>query len=60
VQFVGGAFILAGVTLVRVDELGTTPPVAGRRESPARVPELADTGVQSRAGRPDGLIRQAP
>jgi drug/metabolite transporter (DMT)-like permease len=56
VQFVGGAFILAGVTLVRVDELGTTPPVAGRRESPARVPELADSGVQSRAGRPDRLI----
>jgi len=44
VQFVGGAFILAGVTLVRVDELGTPPPAAGRRESPARVPELADSG----------------
>lgn len=55
VQFVGGAFILAGVTLVRVDELGTTPPVAGRRESTARVPGLAGSGVQSRAGRPDRL-----
>jgi len=55
VQFVGGAFILAGVTLVRVDELGATPAAGGRRESPARVPELADSGVQSEAGRPDRL-----
>jgi len=30
VQFVGGAFILAGVTLVRVDELDITPSAAGR------------------------------
>ena len=55
VQFVGGAFILAGVTLVRVDELGATP-AGGRRESPAHVPELVDSGVQSEAGRPDRLI----
>ena len=54
VQFVGGAFILAGVTLVRVDELGATP-AGGRRESPAHVPELVDSGVQSEAGRPDRL-----
>jgi drug/metabolite transporter (DMT)-like permease len=44
VQFVGGAFILAGVTLVRVDELDTTPSAAGRPGSPARAPELADSG----------------
>jgi drug/metabolite transporter (DMT)-like permease len=44
VQFAGGAFILAGVTLVRVDELGTTPSAAGRPGSPARAPELADSG----------------
>jgi drug/metabolite transporter (DMT)-like permease len=43
-QFAGGAFILAGVTLVRVDELGTTPPAAGWPGSPARAPELADSG----------------
>ena len=55
VQFVGGAFILAGVTLVRVDELDTTPSAAGRPGSPASVPELADAGVQSRTGRPDRL-----
>jgi drug/metabolite transporter (DMT)-like permease len=34
VQFLGGAFILAGVTLVRVDEMGTTPAEAERAESP--------------------------
>jgi drug/metabolite transporter (DMT)-like permease len=37
VQFLGGAFILGGVTLVRVDELGASP-AAGRPDSPARVP----------------------
>jgi len=36
VQFLGGAFILAGVTLVRVDELETGP-AAGRPGSPAGV-----------------------
>ena len=34
VQFLGGAFILAGVTLVRTDELGTTRVEAERAESP--------------------------
>jgi drug/metabolite transporter (DMT)-like permease len=56
VQFVGGAFILAGVTLVRIDELDPTPSAAGRAGSPARAPELADSGIQSRTGRPDSLI----
>jgi drug/metabolite transporter (DMT)-like permease len=37
VQFLGGAFILGGVTLVRVDELGASP-AAGRPDSPARAP----------------------
>jgi len=52
VQFAGGAFILAGVTLVRIDELAPAP-AAG---PPAHVPELADSRVQSRPGRPDSLI----
>ena len=55
VQFVGGAFILAGVTLVRVDELGTAP-AAERPEAPAHAPELAGTGARSRAGRPAGSL----
>ena len=47
VQFLGGAFILAGVTLVRVDELRPAPAPSGRSGVPeARVPELA--------GRPHG------
>jgi drug/metabolite transporter (DMT)-like permease len=47
VQFAGGAFILAGVTLVRVDELRPAPAPPGRSGVPeARVPELA--------GRPSG------
>jgi len=55
VQFLGGAFILAGVTLVRTDELRTRPPAAPPG-SPAHVPELADAGVPSRAGRPGSLL----
>jgi drug/metabolite transporter (DMT)-like permease len=47
VQFLGGAFILAGVTLVRTDELKAGP-AAGPLGSPACVPELADSGVRSR------------
>jgi len=47
VQFLGGAFILVGVTLVRADELGTTPAAASRPE-PAVPPrderELLPTG----------------
>ena len=46
VQFLGGAFILAGVTLVRADEVGTTP-AAGRPESPVpprHEQELLPTG----------------
>ena len=34
VQFLGGAFILAGVALVRADEMGTTRAAAERAESP--------------------------
>jgi drug/metabolite transporter (DMT)-like permease len=45
VQFLGGAFILAGVTLVRADELRPAPvpakPPAGSQD---RVPELARRG----------------
>jgi drug/metabolite transporter (DMT)-like permease len=49
-QFVGGAFILAGVTVVRIDELGAIPSAAGPA-SPATVPELADSGYsQGSAG----------
>ena len=40
VQFLGGAFILAGVTLVRVDELRPAP-AKPRAGSEVRVPELA-------------------
>src|SRR6266480_3431064 len=55
VQFLGGAFILAGVTLVRADELKTSP-AAEPPGSPARVPELADAGVRSRGSRPSSLL----
>ena len=55
VQFLGGAFILAGVTLVRTDELKTGP-AAEPPGSPARVPELADAGVRSRGSRPSSLL----
>jgi drug/metabolite transporter (DMT)-like permease len=51
VQFLGGAFILAGVTLVRTDELKGGP-AEGPPDSPARVPELASSGVRSRGSRP--------
>ena len=50
VQFLGGAFILAGVTLVRVDELHT-PAAARRPEPPARAPELAGAGPGNRRAR---------
>jgi drug/metabolite transporter (DMT)-like permease len=55
VQFLGGAFILAGVTLVRTDELKAGPPAAPPG-SPARVPELADAGARSRGSRPSSLL----
>jgi drug/metabolite transporter (DMT)-like permease len=55
VQFLGGAFILAGVTLVRTDELKGSPE-EGPPDSPARVPELAGSGVRSRGSRPSSLI----
>ena len=45
VQFLGGAFILAGVTLVRVDELRPAPAAASKPAgSRAPVPELAGRG----------------
>ena len=45
VQFLGGALILTGVTLVRVDELRPAPvPAKQRARSQARVPELAGRG----------------
>jgi drug/metabolite transporter (DMT)-like permease len=55
VQFLGGAFILAGVTLVRTDELKAGP-AAGPLGSPARVPELTDSGVRSRGSRSSSLL----
>jgi drug/metabolite transporter (DMT)-like permease len=55
VQFLGGAFILAGVTLVRTDELKGSP-AEGPPDSPARVPELAVSGVRSRGSRPSSLL----
>jgi drug/metabolite transporter (DMT)-like permease len=55
VQFLGGAFILAGVTLVRTDELRGSP-AEGPPDSPARVPELAGSGVRSRGSRPGSQL----
>ena len=43
VQFLGGAFILAGVTLVRADEMGTTGTGDERAESP--VPPRVGRGL---------------
>jgi drug/metabolite transporter (DMT)-like permease len=44
VQFAGGALILAGVTLVRLDELRSAPPVPSLAQSPvrSRTPQLTD------------------
>jgi drug/metabolite transporter (DMT)-like permease len=47
-QFLGGAFILAGVTLVRVDELKTAPAPA-RLPSPAAAPRVAGTEMRPAA-----------
>jgi drug/metabolite transporter (DMT)-like permease len=41
VQFLGGAFILGGVALVRLDELRLPRPPASPARSPVREPELA-------------------
>ena len=41
VQFLGGAFILTGVTLVRIDELDGAPAPPGRPASRAGAPQLA-------------------
>ena len=40
-QFLGGAVILAGVTLVRVGELRPAPEPGGRGESGAHAAELS-------------------
>ncbi|HEY4850474.1 MAG TPA: DMT family transporter [Streptosporangiaceae bacterium] len=46
VQFVGGAFILAGVTLVRLDELhGTQTDIAERPEAQVYAAQLVDAGT---------------
>ncbi len=46
VQFVGGAFILAGVTLVRLDELhGTQTDTAERPEAQVYAAQLVDAGT---------------
>ena len=58
VQFLGGVFILAGVTVVRIDEQGTPPAPArraesvapaGEPESGAGVPELVKEPVRARS-----------
>jgi drug/metabolite transporter (DMT)-like permease len=41
VQFLGGAFILAGVTLVRADELRADPAPAEVPQTEERAPQLA-------------------
>jgi drug/metabolite transporter (DMT)-like permease len=45
VQFLGGAFILTGVTLVRIDELDGSPAPPGRPASRASAPQLAGAGT---------------
>ncbi|HYB87363.1 MAG TPA: EamA family transporter [Streptosporangiaceae bacterium] len=55
-QFLGGAFILAGVTLVRVDELKTAP-AAGRLQPSAAGPRSAGTGTRPA---PDSGVQSAP
>jgi drug/metabolite transporter (DMT)-like permease len=48
VQFAGGAFILAGVTLVRIDELRGTQVPAAQPATPARTPHLVGTETGDR------------
>jgi drug/metabolite transporter (DMT)-like permease len=48
VQFVGGAFILAGVTLVRIDELHGAQAPSGPPETRAREPQLAGADTSRR------------
>jgi drug/metabolite transporter (DMT)-like permease len=48
VQFVGGAFILAGVTLVRIDELYGAQAPSGPPETRIREPQLADADAARR------------
>ena len=48
VQFVGGAFILAGVTLVRIDELHGARAPSGPPETRIREPQLADADMSRR------------
>ena len=47
-QFLGGAFILAGVTLVRIDESRTPPALPEAPGSTQRTPELTDAYAGSR------------
>jgi drug/metabolite transporter (DMT)-like permease len=47
-QFLGGAFILAGVTLVRVDELRGTPAPAARPRTPDRARDLVGAHAGNR------------
>ena len=48
VQFVGGAFILAGVTLVRIDELYGAQAPSGPPETRVREPQLAGADTSRR------------
>jgi drug/metabolite transporter (DMT)-like permease len=48
VQFVGGAFILAGVTLVRIDELHGAQAPSGPPETEIREPQLASADTSRR------------
>jgi drug/metabolite transporter (DMT)-like permease len=57
VQFLGGAFILAGVTLVRTDEL-RGPTVPARQPEPTeQAPRLADANAVPGRQRPAGTAR---
>jgi drug/metabolite transporter (DMT)-like permease len=47
-QFLGGAFILGGVAMVRLDELRPAPPPAGLARPPAQQPELAPSQAGGR------------
>ena len=47
-QFLGGAFILGGVAMVRLDELRPAPAPAGLARPPAQQPELAPSQAGGR------------
>jgi drug/metabolite transporter (DMT)-like permease len=48
IQFLGGAFILGGVAMVRLDELRPSRAPAGPARQPAQQPELAPSRASGR------------